>query len=137
MAYSKRRLFRRHSAKKRLSKRKTYRKRRTRRQRGRGVGFSAPVDQSDSYDSQPDMIRFAINDNPELKQMIDEIPRPPDSYSGPARSAEEQERDRLKMRDYRQRKNDLLLSWFKTQKQLGNNRSDYNQAIKYLENNTI
>ena len=136
MAYSKRRLFRRHSAKKRLSKRKTYRKRRTRRQRGRGVGFSTPVYGSDnSYESRDEaLIRFTIADamkNDELKQMIGEMPS--GYYSGPARSAEEQERSKLQTRDYRKRKNELLLDWFQKQPQTPAN----DKVIQYLQNNTI
>lgn len=129
MAYSKRH-FRKKTAKKRLTKRKTYKRRhsRHRHQRGRGVGFSAPLDDNNNFHLESDLIRFAIKDNPDLKQMLDEIPKPPDSYSGPARSAEEQEINRQKMREYRQKRDNILLSWFETH----NNGSDYNKVIEYL-----
>lgn len=147
MVYSKRGSFRRNSAKKRLSKRlskrKTHRMRRTRhrRQRGRGVGFSATADANNNplYSDNAELaevdIRSEIQNNPDLKQMIDEItPQMPVSYSGPARSAEDQQRSIIEAREFRKKRDNLLLSWFKTQKKLGNNNINYNRAIEHLNN---
>lgn len=138
--YSKRR-----SSKNRLSKRKTHRRRHTRRharrQRGRGnTGSSATnfidiVNESEYYKNgrADELIRLAIKDNPDLKEMIDEIPKPPQSYSGPSRSQAEMNAFAEALREYRKKRDNLLLSWFKTQKQLGNNNNDYNIIIEYLQ----
>ncbi len=47
--------------------------------------------------------------------------------------AERQERANLR-KQRRDRYNELLLSWFKTQKQLGNIGNEYNETIKYIQN---
>jgi hypothetical protein len=175
MAYSKKKLFKRHLSKKRLSKRKTYRKKHTRRskyQKGRGVGFSAPINETDmdpiwmttnlndvpllarvigEADGGEERARYIINENiinkiardhPDFQAIISEMERngqlspvvEKKIWIGVLPTEEEKQERSDMLRQRREKMNKILLSWFKTQKKLGNIGNEYNEAIEQIRN---